>query len=454
MRHAVVACVLAVAAFGAAQAAQADFDAALRAFARGDDAAAARELAPLAAAGSPAALHLQGVMREAGRDGPRDAQAAARLYRKAADAGNVPAMTDLARLYLRGDGVARNDELAGRYLQRAADKGSARALFLLGAMRLENRGGPAADAPGYLRRAVRAGSPQAALALGELHLAGRVAARDPAMAYRLALRGQAQAGDDPALAARLAALAEAARKELDPTVALSIAGTAARPKGGTKGPPSEEATKRLATGTGFVVSRLGHVLTNAHVAADCGRVVAVVAGKRMAARVTRIDRKNDLALLELAVAPPRALVFREGGEVPEGAAVFAAGYPGEAAVNGRMRVTAGRTRSLADGAGPRGEQAITAQVLPGNSGGPLLDAAGHVAGVVTARRDTAGARERLGETPAEMGFVVPLAAVKAFLARGQTPISASPSDRALDADGVSAAVSGAVLPLWCLPKGR
>ena len=453
MRRAVVACVLALAALGAARTARADFDAALRAFTRGDDAAAAQELAPLAAAGSPAALHLLGVMRESGRGGPRDAQAAARLYRKAADAGNVPAMTDLARLYLRGDGVARNDELAGRYLQRAAAKGSARALFLLGAMRLENRGGPATDAPGYLRRAVQAGSAQAALTLGELHLAGRVAAHDPAAAYRLALAGQAQAGDDPALAAHLAALAEAAKKQLDPTVALSLAGKAASAKD-RKAPPPEEAAKRLATGTGFVVSRLGHVLTNAHVAADCGRVVAVVDGKRTAARVTRIDRKNDLALLELAVAPPRALAFREGGELPEGAAVFAAGYPGQAAVSGTMRVTAGRTRTLADGVGPRGEQAITAQVLPGNSGGPLLDAAGHVAGVVTARRDTDGARERLGETPAEMGFVVPLAVVKAFLARGQTPISASPSDRVLDAEGVAAAIAGAVLPLWCLPKGR
>ncbi len=362
-------------------------------------------------------------------------------------------MTALAVLYLRGQGVPRDDGLAGQHLKRAAEKGSAQALFLLGAMRLESRGGPPSDAPGYLRRAAQAGSGQAALMLGEMLVAGRGVARDPAEAYRLALAARERAGGDAALASRLDALAASAKERLDPSVALSVAAKAGK-AAGKDAPPDGGRAQRPSTGSGFVVSRLGHVLTNAHVADGCGRILAVVDGKRVPARLARLDRQNDLALLVLETAPAKTLVFREGGDLPEGATVFAAGYPGQAAATGRMRVVSGRVRTLAPQAGPRGGQAVTAQVLPGNSGGPLLDAAGHVAGVVRARRDTEKARESLGEAPADMGFVVPISVVKAFLARGQTPVAVSPSDRVLDAAAVAEAVSGAVVPLWCLPGER
>ncbi|MEL7639328.1 MAG: tetratricopeptide repeat-containing serine protease family protein [Solidesulfovibrio sp.] len=433
--------------------ARADFDEALKAYGRGDDAAALRELAPLVRAGSPSALCLLGAMREAGRGGPRDAAEAARLYRRAADGGNVPALVALAELTLRGDGLPQSDARAGELLSRAAQKGSARALYLLGAMRLDNRGGPAADAPRYLRRAVAAGSAQAALTLGELLLAGRLVPRDPAEAYRLALEAKPAGPGEAALRPRLDALAEAARKQLDPTVALAVAAKAGKTAGPDR-PPKDAAADRLATGTGFVVSRLGHVLTCAHVVEGCGRIVARVGGKGLVAGLVRVDRQNDLALLVLTPAPPRALTFREGEAVAAGEPVFAAGYPGRAAISGQLRITAGRTRTLAEEAGPRGGQAITADVLPGNSGGPLLDASGHVAGVVSARRDTARAREHLGDAPAEMGFVVPLATVKAFLSRGQTPTTSAPAGRRLDGAALDATASETVLPLFCLPKGR
>ena len=429
--------------------ARADFDDAFKAYERGEDAVVVRELRPLLSAGSPPAFWLMGRMRAAGRGGGApDAADAARWYRKAAAGGNVPAMLALGELCLAGQGVVQSDGQAGDWFKKAAAKGSARGLYLLGVMRLDGRLGPASDAPAYLRRAVAAGSPEAALTLGELALAGRVVPRDPGEAYRLALAGAAMPRAEGTVKTRLAALASAAEKELPAATALAL-----RSKEHSGNPP--EATPLpdgwMRTGTGFVVSRLGHVLTNAHVARGCGRLDAVIDGRLVAAAPIRFDPADDLALLKLAVAPSRALAFREANVLAPGTAVFAAGYPGERARTGRLRITSGRIREVASGFGGGNGVAVSAEVLPGNSGGPLLDDSGRVAGVVRARRDSDAVRNRVGSGVADMGFVVPLAAVKAFLARGQTPIVTAPSGHRLDAAALAGELSGVVVPLYCRP---
>ncbi|KHK03504.1 tetratricopeptide repeat-containing serine protease family protein [Desulfovibrio sp. TomC] len=427
---------------------RADFDAALKAYEGGDDAAALRELKPLLSSGNPSAAWLMGCMVEGGRGVSADAALAARWYRKAAEAGNVPAMLSLADLHLRGQGVPQSDARAGDWLKKAAAKGSSRALLALGLLRLDGRLGPASDAPAYLRRAVAAGSGEAAVVLGELYLAGRIVPRDPGQAYRLALTAEtAGAGRGP-MQSRLAALTAAAQKELPPATAQSL--RAGSDKAKTPSPP-QSPPGQVRTGTGFVVSRLGHVLTNAHVASGCARIVAMVDGQAVGATVSRLDVAHDLALLKLAVAPSRVLSFREGSTVPPEVAVYAAGYPGERARTGEMRITSGHTRELAAGVGISGEVAISAEVLPGNSGGPLLDASGRVAGVVRARRDSEAVREQVGGGMADMGFAVPLAEVKAFLSRGQVPILTAPSGRTLDTAGLAQELSGTVLPLFCRP---
>ncbi len=431
-------------------AARADFDDALRAFERGDNARARQELRPLLATDNPAAFWLAGRMAETGKNGgPPDAAEAAKWYRRAADGGSAPAMLALAVLHLEGRGVAQSDTRAGDWLRKAAGRGSAQALLLLGAMRLEGRLGPASDGPGYLRKAMAAGSGEAAVLLGELYLAGKVVPRDPAEAYRLALFAESKGRLSEPFAGRLGRLLAQAASDLPPAQAQSIRGRA----GGREASPrqEEQPAERLRTGTGFVVSRLGHVVTNAHVAEGCKSLWAMVDGKPVAASLLRLDPEHDLALVRLAVAPDKVLVLREGRELSPGTPIFAAGFPGEAARTGRMRVTSGRTRELASGMGPAGDLAVSATVLPGNSGGPLLDAGGRVAGVVRARRDGAAARAWVGEGLADVGFAVPLASLKAFLSRGQVPFISAPSSGERNVVDLERDLSGAVLPLFCRP---
>ena len=65
--------------------------------------------------------------------------------------------------------------------------------------------------------------------------------------------------------------------------------------------------------------------------------------------------------------------------------------------------------------GSADEMLLSAPVQPGNSGGPLLDRAGHVIGVVTARASEAYVRERSGSAPENMNVATRLAPLRAFL---------------------------------------
>ena len=65
--------------------------------------------------------------------------------------------------------------------------------------------------------------------------------------------------------------------------------------------PPEEQTPQSGSGSGFFVSKMGHVITNAHVVKGCNRVtVGDNANKQVSADIINTDRSNDLALLKLS----------------------------------------------------------------------------------------------------------------------------------------------------------
>jgi len=181
-----------------------------------------------------------------------------------------------------------------------------------------------------------------------------------------------------------------------------------------------------AQGSGFVVSRSGTILTNAHVITNAGETSGAVhpAGSvfvefadrdRVPARIVGWDVFDDVGVLRVAPAAHALVPLPLGrsaslvvGE-PVAAIGSPLGNPGSLAVG----IVSALRRSIAALTAPRFQliDAIQtdAPIAHGSSGGPLLDGSGRVVGIVAQIRSDQGG-------PAGIGFAVPIDAVRRSLA--------------------------------------
>ena len=146
----------------------------------------------------------------------------------------------------------------------------------------------------------------------------------------------------------------------------------------------------ISVGTGFVISAQGEVVTNAHVVANASEVRVRVFGERepRTAEIVGVDPGNDLAVIR--VTDPSGLTpvkFSAENSVTVGEDVVAIGFALD--LDGGPSVTRGivsgleRTLETEDGA-LDGLIQTDAAISSGNSGGPLVNAAGEVVGINTA----------------------------------------------------------------------
>lgn len=177
-------------------------------------------------------------------------------------------------------------------------------------------------------------------------------------------------------------------------------------------------------GTGFVVDARGVLVTASHVARNAERLVVEMGeGDPLDAELAGYDARRDLAVLR--VRPRGALPFLEVGDssaVKPGDPVVVIGTP-----RGRPRVmTTGEIRGTAislSGLLPRIFLSFSAEVAPGNSGGPLLDGRGQVIGVVIALSRQPDGPVGLATSSAALRTVMPALAEGARLERAWIGIS-------------------------------
>jgi S1-C subfamily serine protease len=170
-----------------------------------------------------------------------------------------------------------------------------------------------------------------------------------------------------------------------------------------------------ATGTGFVIDKAGHILTNYHVIAGASSVtVGFDDNSTVQAKVLGQDAQNDLALLSVS-APADKLVPLQLGDsssVEVGDPVLAIGNPFGLDRTLTTGVVSALQREIQAPNGFAIQHVIQtdAPINPGNSGGPLLDAAGRVIGI-NSQIETGGS----GNGNVGIGFAVPINTAKRLL---------------------------------------
>jgi hypothetical protein len=138
-----------------------------------------------------------------------------------------------------------------------------------------------------------------------------------------------------------------------------------------------------AQGTGCVITAFGHVLTCAHVLGEETTATIWLTGVRYEADVLSKDKDRDLALLKVRDnATPASLSFRNDHHYSLGADVFTIGFPLSSVLGNSARFTKGSISSINGLKDNPSQLQISAEIQPGNSGGPLLDKDGVVVGVI------------------------------------------------------------------------
>ena len=164
---------------------------------------------------------------------------------------------------------------------------------------------------------------------------------------------------------------------------------------------------RMGQGSGFIVEKDGHIITNYHVVAGAQKIEVVLqdGGKRYAARLIGADQKTDIALIKIDFPTDLpTTTLGDSSSLRVGQWVVAIGNPFGLEYSVTAGILSAQGRNLGQGLYDNFLQ-TDASINPGNSGGPLFNLSGEVIGVNTAIiKDGQG-----------IGFAVPIDMVKNLL---------------------------------------
>jgi len=231
------------------------------------------------------------------------------------------------------------------------------------------------------------------------------------------------------------------------TVKAEVAGAADQTSGmcslalSREAAPPEFAARQKSgqgSGSGFVVTSDGYVVTCAHVVEGSTKIDVAVAGQSYPGQVFAFDKAHDLAVVRIIGSNLPTVPLGNSDTVELAQEVRAVGYPLSTVLGDSVKITRGTLAGIVNTDGRKLFQ-VDASINPGNSGGPLVNEMGHVVGVASAKL--------AGEDVDGVGFAVPANEVLTLLrSKGITPASASGGEK-LDGPNLARRVTPAVAML-------
>ncbi len=166
------------------------------------------------------------------------------------------------------------------------------------------------------------------------------------------------------------------------------------------------------SGSGFIITTDGYVLTNQHVIEDAIKVtVNLRDGQEYEARIVGSDRVTDIAVLKIEAAGLTALPIGDSDQLRVGEFVFAVGDPVRSELSGSVTfgIVSAKSRAISIDGFLNNYIQTDAAINLGNSGGPLINMDGFVIGMNSAKTVTAGYDATGKAIAAEgIGFAIPI----------------------------------------------
>ena len=215
--------------------------------------------------------------------------------------------------------------------------------------------------------------------------------------------------------------------------------------------PRKRQAEVISSGTGFFIGR-DVIVTNQHVVDGCTELRTRRSGADIgSARVVAANKSDDLAALKSEKPSDVFLELRIGSPPLKPAeSILVFGYPLSGALSSTGNTTLGNITALT---GLRDDSRfiqISAAVQLGNSGGPVLDEAGRLVGVVQGKLDAIKIARAVGDIPQNVNFAIRSSTLSNFLEANQIPYEVAAKAEVQPSIKVAERASAASVQIHCL----
>ncbi|HWB08768.1 MAG TPA: trypsin-like peptidase domain-containing protein [Pirellulales bacterium] len=196
--------------------------------------------------------------------------------------------------------------------------------------------------------------------------------------------------------------------------------------------------KGQGSGSAFVVSSDGYLVTCAHCVEGSTKIEAVLGGQTYPTQVVAFDKPHDLAVIRIFGTSLPTVPLANSDTVEQAQEVRAVGYPLSDVLGESVKITRGTIAGIVNTSGRKLFQ-VDASINPGNSGGPVVNEMGQVIGVASAKL--------AGDDVDGVGFVVPANEVLNLLRSKGISVASTGASARLDGPALARQVTPAVAML-------